>query len=76
MAPGTNELPHPPVTLDRELLDKPLQAGLYSSTNLNALYFVGKILVLDYLCLQLFQKSIQQLVSKLNPASFEKSAPL
>lgn len=42
MASGTNRLTHPSVTLDIELLDKPIQAVLDSSTNLRALYFVGK----------------------------------
>lgn len=68
MAPGTNRLPHPPVTLDIELLDKPIQAALDSSTNLRALYFVGKILALDYVCLHLFQKNRKHLASKPHPA--------
>lgn len=42
MALGTNRLPHPPVTLDIELLDKPIQAALDASKNWGAVYFVGK----------------------------------
>lgn len=48
---GTNQLPHPPVTLEVELFDEPTQAETLSP-NLVALSFLGgKKLMPDYSCL-------------------------
>lgn len=43
MAPGTNRLPHPPVTLEIELLDKPTLAETPLFSKFGGIVFCGKI---------------------------------
>lgn len=43
MAPGTNRLPHPPVTLEIELLDKPTWAETLLFSKFGGIVFCGTI---------------------------------